>query len=249
MARIGLFLASAGAAACLLVALGGPASAQKAAETPARPVVVELYTSQGCSYCPPADALLGALAERPDVVALTFNVNYWDYLGWPDSLARPENRHRQAAYVKRIGRIDAFTPQMIVGGAFSVVGSRAGEIEAAIDRAAEKPAAAAVTLAREGDEIVLSIAPTAIGLGEDEACKILLVGYHKPQIVKIGAGENQGRKIAYHNVVRDVVEVGVWRGEKRTLRATIDPTLKGYAVLLQGPKVGKIFAAAKLDLD
>src|SRR5271166_2959138 len=122
--KLGLAMVSAGLAVALCAAL--PAAAGQ------RPVLVELFTSQGCSSCPPADDLLGRLATRPDVIAITLPVTYWDMLGWKDTLASETNTRRQKSYAQAMGRGGVYTPQIIVDGVSDVVGSREGDVEAAI---------------------------------------------------------------------------------------------------------------------
>lgn len=215
-----------------------------------QPVVVELFTSQGCSSCPPADELLGEMATRGDVIALSFNVDIWDYLGWQDSLARPGHAKRQAAYASRMPNRQVYTPQAIVDGALDVVGSRRGALEAAI---AERRGAAhpspRISLALDGDVLVAEIGAAPVPANEEAT--IWLVRKAAAETIDIDGGENSGRTITYTNVVRDMDAVGMWSGTPTTLRLpavdaeAVDAT--GYVLLVQEDGTGEIWAAAALD--
>jgi hypothetical protein len=229
----------------VLAALGlmGPALAG-----PSPKAVVELFTSQGCSSCPPADARLAELARRPDVIALTLPVDYWDYLGWKDTLAKPEFTARQRAYAHRRGDRAVFTPQMVVNGAVSCVGSD----EAAIGRAMERATAdgpvlpVSVRAAREGESVRIEIE----GAGETPS-GVWLLPILRSREVTIGRGENRGRSATYVNVVRAVLRVGEWSGGPMSLTAPLPPgeEADGYVVLVQamrGTKPAQILGAAKV---
>lgn len=227
-----------GAAAALTLALAaGPAAAG--------PTVVELFTSQGCSSCPPADALLGELTDRDDVIALTFNVDYWNYLGWEDRFSKPEYSKRQRDYGMARRWADSlpiYTPQMVVHGADGVVGSRRRDVARALDAADDIADHADVTLRRDGGRLAIDVAPLSAGA----PCRVLLVAFSGPHEEAIGQGENRGRSITYYNVVREVVDLGEWSGGAATFEADIDPSMRGYAVLLQGPGGGPIYGAGKI---
>ncbi|MEO1291650.1 MAG: DUF1223 domain-containing protein [Pseudomonadota bacterium] len=212
----------------------------------ASPVLVELYTSQGCSSCPPADALLAEMVEQDDVIALTLNVDYWDYLGWRDKLAKPEHTARQRAYQKAWMARSIYTPQIVVQGETGVIGSRRGEVFAAINRHAARPAQAAVSLAANGGTLNIGIEPLAEGV--EGPASVWLVSYTGPHVVPIGRGENAGRQVTYHNVSRSIDRIAEW--DCRTpvsLTAEIDPAVKGYAVIVQKDRVGPVLAAARWE--
>lgn len=211
------------------------------------PVVVELYTSQGCSSCPPADALLAELAERDDVIALSLHVDYWDYLGWRDIHARKEFTKRQMAYRDAVGARSIYTPQMVVQGVAQMVGSRREEVAAAIAKADRRGSGAEITL-RPVDgmmKIEAEISPTGHAAGP---CSIWLVSYETPPPVKIESGENAGRTIFYRNVVRSWMRMGMWDGVRPArFTAPVPEGVKGLAVILQSEKVGPIVGAAKIE--
>lgn len=190
---------------CLTVALAGPAAAQPRA-------VVELFTSQGCSSCPPADKILGDLARDPSVIALTLPIDYWDYLGWKDTLADARFSARQKAYSQMRGDREVYTPQAIVNGAVPVVGSNRTEIESAIRNGGRGGAMMVpVSVAVNGKEIKVSVAAALPGEvakhGEVWICSVA-----KAVPITIGRGENSGQQIVYHNVVRNLLKVGDWSG-------------------------------------
>ena len=223
-------------AAALLSALARPAAAGPQA-------VVELFTSQGCSSCPPADALFVELAKRPELVALTLPVDYWDYLGWKDTLAHPSFTARQRAYAHRRSDRQLYTPQAIVNGTKPCVGSDRLQIEAAL--APSLPVD--VSAAERDGTVTIEI---AAGPGEP-AADVWVLPVLRSQTVQIGRGENGGRTVTYANVVRGVIRVGEWRGAATRLEvplATARGEADGYVVLLQmthGTKPGRILGAAK----
>ena len=214
-----------------------------------RIVLVELYTSQGCSSCPPADQLQSELAGRPDVLALTFPVDYWDYLGWRDTLAHPANTHRQIEYSKRSQSGRVFTPQMIIDGMISAVGGERGEV---MRRIAEREMAAAlVPLSIEVNDDSVSVevpaAPGALTGSETGKATLWLFPFDKMSLVHIGAGENVGRAARYSHVVDDAVALGQWSGSGATFEHTLDQTDRhrfGYAAVLQEDRVGPVLGVA-----
>ncbi|MGL4278998.1 MAG: DUF1223 domain-containing protein [Albidovulum sp.] len=207
------------------------------------PVVVELYTSQGCSSCPPADEIFAGLTARPDVIALALHVDYWDYIGWKDSFALPQFTERQRAYARVAGARTIYTPQMIVGGAEHLVGVRPAELAAMIARHGAMPAKAGLRAVREGGAVRITAAPVAL---LPDGAVVQLVRYMPEATVEIRGGENAGRRITYHNIVTDWRRVGTWDGTQ-PLSMTVDvaPGGKGV-VLLQAPGPGPILAAARL---
>jgi hypothetical protein len=235
----------------LLAALtsAAPATAQQKSSGQI-PCVIELYTSQGCSSCPPADKLLKSYTGRDDVLALSFNVDIWDKLGWKDTLAKPQYTQRQRAYARTRGDGNVYTPQTIINGMAHEVGSDRPAIDRAIKATEPKRKAMQVDLAVRGEADGLSIdIPkwTAAGATSVEAT-LWLVKFTPRVEVAIERGENGGHTIAYHNVVRDLRSVGSWMGEAKSVRATRD-VLAGCApgtcaVLLQQGGTGSILGAA-----
>jgi hypothetical protein len=191
---------------CAIVAIIRPAHAEPRA-------VVELFTSQGCSSCPPADKIIGELAKDPSVIALSMPIDYWDYLGWKDTLADARFSARQQAYSRVRGDRGVYTPQVVVNGSAHLVGSDRAGIEDAIGdtRKADGVMSVPVSMALVGKEIMVSVAASNKGPaamhGEVWICSI-----SKEVPIAIGRGENRGREITYHNVVRNLLKVGDWNG-------------------------------------
>src|SRR6201986_5250250 len=175
--------------------------------------VVELFTSQGCSSCPPADKVIGDLAKDPSVIALSMPIDYWDYLGWKDTLADSRFSARQKAYSLMRGDRDVYTPQAVVNGEAHVIGSDRSEIERAIEvtRESDGVMSVPVTMKLNGKQITVSVAassrPPVATHGEVWICSI-----SKAVPIKIGRGENRGQELTYYNVVRNVLKVGDWNG-------------------------------------
>ncbi len=225
------------AAACL--AILGSAFAARAAD-PAHPAVVELFTSQGCSSCPPANDNLAALADRPGVLALSFGVTYWDKLGWKDTFARPEFTARQWDYAHRLGHRQVWSPQMLINGRTDVVGAARAEIDQALTRADRGSSGPELKLVRGRITVGAGSAPKG---GAD----IWLVRYD-PRIVRVPVrrGENAGVTLPHRDVVRVLVRVGRWTGPPVQLKAP-PPSTRDLvdAVLVQAGPGGPIIAAAK----
>jgi hypothetical protein len=173
--------------------------------------IVELFTSQGCSSCPPADKVLGELAKDPNVIALSLPVDYWDYLGWKDTLADSRFSARQKAYSGMRGDRDVYTPQAVVNGSVHVLGSdQAGIEQAAIRTKTDGVMSVPVTMSLSGKQINVSVAASkgsAVAHGEVWICSV-----SKEVSISIGRGENRGREITYYNVVRNILKVGDWNG-------------------------------------
>jgi len=174
--------------------------------------VIELFTSQGCSSCPPADKLLGQLAADPSLVALSLPIDYWDYLGWKDTLADPRNSARQRAYSHARGDREVYTPQVIVNGALHALGSDRNAIESAIvqSRKAGSPLSLPVSLA-VADGQVRIVLPDGGEAGSTGA--VWICGLARAVTVAISRGENRGKVITYHNVARHWVKLGTWSGK------------------------------------
>ena len=218
-------------AAALALSLAGIAPAMAA-----QPVVVELFTSQGCSSCPPANASLAAVADRPDVLALSFGVTYWDYLGWKDTFAQPQFTERQIAYEPGLGHGGPFTPQIVVNGAADTVGNRRSDVERLIGAA--HLAGPAIDLKDD----VVSVASTAA----QGAADVWLVRYDPRTIaVPVARGENEGMTLPHRNVVRALTHLGTWSGKAARYPISSAPAGLSTAVLIQKPHGGAIIAAWK----
>lgn len=210
--------------------------------------VVELFTSQGCASCPPADALLTALAERDDVIALAFHVDYWDYVGWKDTFAQEAFSDRQRAYAKGWGSSRIYTPQVVVNGAKAVVGSRRNEVQQAVDRAS-LPLAMDLTL--NGDMLKISLPPKA----DLSDAVVWLVTYMNRADVKIDSGENAGKSMVYTQVVTGKQVLGMWESEtgaelKLPLGEVLATPNTGIAIVVQqerGGMPGLILAAGAYE--
>ncbi|MGH8176064.1 MAG: DUF1223 domain-containing protein [Steroidobacter sp.] len=210
----------------------------------AQPVVVELFTSQGCSSCPPADALLGELARKPNIVALAYHVDYWDELGWKDPFAIPEAVQRQRGYVKRLSRSGAFTPQAVVSGDTSLVGSNRAAMKQAI---AGDRDALAIVLSKAGKYLWIDLTERW-----SEPMDVNVVSYLAETTTKIGRGENARRSLKEFNIVRSFKRLGRWDGRPRKFNvplAAFPSDATSVAVLLQRPGQGAIAGAAMLSLD
>jgi len=230
---------------CAIVAVIRPAHAEPKA-------VVELFTSQGCSSCPPADKVLGELAKDPSVIALSLPIDYWDYLGWKDTLADSRFSARQKAYSHMRGDRDVYTPQVVVNGAAHVIGSDRARIEGAIKDTGktDQVMSVPVTMSLSGKQLTVSVAPGKEGApkrGEVWLCSI-----SKAVPISISRGENRGREIVYHNVVRNLLKVGDFNGNAGSWTVPLDSVMRegidAAAVLVQdgnrdkpGPMLGAAF--------
>jgi hypothetical protein len=172
-----------------------------------QPVLVELFTSQGCSSCPPADQILGDLQKRDDVIALSFSIDYWDYIGWRDTLASHENTLRQQAYEKVLPSHRVYTPQVVVDGVDDVVGNQRSELFSAVDERVRETLGKRlpIALSQSGDEVQVRIGALP---GVRQSATVWLAHTLSSRTVNIASGENTGRVITYHNVVRGFAAVG-----------------------------------------
>ena len=223
-------------AASVIGALHGPALAND----PAHPTVVELYQSQGCSSCPPAIANINLLAARPDVLALTFAVTYWDQLGWKDTFARPAFTQRQWDFARAAGRGNVATPQTVINGRTVTNGGDRAQLIAAIRAADRGDSGPSITATSRTVRVA--------GAATRRSATIWLVRYDARSIdVPIRAGENGGRTIAHRNVVRSLSLLGQWNGRETvvTVPPGGNPNLRS-AILVQSGTGGPIIAAAKL---
>jgi hypothetical protein len=214
--------------------------------------VLELFTSQGCSSCPPADLLLGQLGKRPGVLVLSYSIDYWDYLGWHDTLATAANSDRQREYARERGDGRVYTPQMVVDGISHVNGADAAAIDHAIDAAEARLAEAKVpvSMRAEGDTLVIDIG-AAPAQSERRAATVWLAIAKEVEKVAITHGENRGREISYHHPVRELTPIGMWKGEAMTLRLPLKEfkTMGGDCMmaLLQVESAGPILGAAEYE--
>lgn len=208
------------------------------------PVVVELYTSQGCSSCPPADVLLGELKERNDIIALSLHVDYWDYLGWKDIFASPQFTERQRKYTRVRGGRSVYTPQMVIQGVGQGVGSRRKVIAELISAGLQQVSDVAVEASRSGKSIEIRL---RAGTGTAVQMVVQLVEYTPVEKVEIKRGENAGKTLEYHNVVRRWDVVGKWDGKADvTLQAQSESDLP-VAIIVQAEGNGPILAAFALE--
>jgi hypothetical protein len=206
------------------------------------PVVVELYTAQGCASCGEANAHVAKLGERPGVLPLTFSVDYWDYLGWADTFAKPEFAERQKAYVTRLGLREPYTPQVVVDGAGQAAGSKADKVDALVAEAARAPRNPPDIHFVEDKRVYVGSARPPKGGGE-----VWLVRYDpREQDVAVKTGDNKGQTIPEKNVVRELVRLGAWRGKPVVFRLppASEEGLK-TAVLVQAARGGRVLAAAE----
>jgi len=238
--RMKLFLAASGLAALLQPAFAEPPRA-----------VVELFTSQGCSNCPPADALLVEYARKPDIVALSFPVTYWDYLGWKDTLAHAEFTNRQKDYAHARSDRQVFTPQIIVNGKKSCIGSDRAQIETAIQMSAKDAPALPVDIAISEQNGMVTVSLTQTGEVQHRDAEVWVLPVLRSQTVPIERGENKGRTITYANVVRGLRRIGEWHGGPARFELASEAArggADGYVVLLQAEeddRPGVILGAAK----
>ena len=207
------------------------------------PVVVELFTSQGCYSCPPADEILGELAERDDVLPLAFHVTYWDRLGWPDTLGLEAGTARQEAYARRFGSGRVYTPQMVVQGQIDVVGSQRSRVMRALEIAASETGS--VELDVDGARLTISA-------GELQDATVWLAAYDDVNEVAIDRGENAGKTLTYHRSVRELAELGRYDGDAMNVDLPLSRLAAdgraGAAILVQRRQDGAIIGATEVIL-
>jgi hypothetical protein len=213
--------------------------------------VLELFTSQGCSSCPPADVLLEQFSRRDDVLALSFPVSYWDHLGWRDTLAKDAYNERQRNYASTRGDHEIYTPQMVVNGIAHAVGSQKSAIEAAMAKTGRQLRASWVPVSLEcgGGNAELKAGDAPAG-SELRSGKLWVALYSNSVTVDIGRGENTGREITYTHVVRDLVPAGDWNGHEARYQVKIPPGAKfdGCAALLQSDKSRAVLGASVVEV-
>ncbi len=215
-----------------------------AAQAQERPVLVELFTSQGCSSCPPADEFMHELAKRENVVALALHVDYWDYIGWKDSFAQPDFTARQRAYARLDNRKMVYTPQMVINGSDHVIGSNLKDTNRVIETHQELPVEVDLQVSRVGDSVTVS------GEAMSDAADTVTVyvfRYIPESKVDILSGENAGRTFSYANVVTDMQVLTQW-DMSEPLDMTMDLTGDQPAVVVvQGDRNGVVKAVAKVE--
>lgn len=231
---------------CAIIAIVRPVQAEPRA-------VVELFTSQGCSSCPPADKVLGELAQDPSVIAMSMPIDYWDYLGWKDTLADSRFSARQRAYSRMRGDREVYTPQMVVNGSVHVIGSDREAIEGAIEDTMHGGAVMSVpvSMAVEGGDITVSIA-AASAQAPHKHGEVWLCSISRAVPIAISRGENSGRELTYYNVVRNLLKLGEWNGSPGHWNVPIEKIahegIDGAVVYVQdgtrdrpGPMLGAAF--------
>ncbi|HEY8949813.1 MAG TPA: DUF1223 domain-containing protein [Rhizomicrobium sp.] len=213
-----------------------------------RPVVVELFTSQGCSSCPPADAILGQLAARKDVIAMSLPITYWDMLGWKDTLASDADTKRQKAYAQTMWRGGVYTPQIIVDGVTDVVGGRDAQVESTIAARASDQQSVSVSLSADKRAVHVGVGSADV---KDANATIWLFRVLPQATVAITDGENKGHTYTYHNIVREIRALGMWKGQPFSLDLPRQELLGGshdsIVVIVQQGGYGRILGAAMLD--
>lgn len=221
---------------------------QEVAAGNSRPLtVVELFTSQGCSSCPPADAYLGDLAqldESEGILALSFHVDYWNNLGWKDPYSSADNTRRQRAYARYMDLRYVYTPQMVIQGALQATGSDRRTIQHQIKTARKMPRVD-VRLTRTGDSMQVTLAEN----GHPVTADVYMVVFDKEHTTKVKRGENRGKTITNRNVVRLVERIGAWDGGAAKMSSPLNRDGDACAVIVQSPKSGTILGAAKIILN
>jgi hypothetical protein len=233
---------------CAIVAVIRPAHADPRA-------VIELFTSQGCSSCPPADKIMGELAKDPSIIAMSMPIDYWDYLGWKDTLADARFSARQRAYSKMRGDREVYTPQAIINGSAHVIGSDRERIENAIGTTRKEDGVMSipVTMTQSGKQLNVSVAGSAKRPGAHGEVWICSISKAVP--ISIGRGENRGKEITYYNVVRNLLKLGDWNGNSGSWTVPIDEVehegVDAAVVYVQdgsGDKPGPMLGAAYTSL-
>jgi hypothetical protein len=219
----------------MLSSLGLPVVAQS-------PVVVELFTSQGCPSCPPADKLLHELAQRDDVIPLALHVDYWDYIGWKDEFSHPDYAKRQRGYAVQAKRRSVYTPQMIVNGVTDIVGARRMELSKAIAHHADLPSRVELSVNRSGSEILINAQPTNV----DGPLIVRMLRYTPQRSAHITRGENAGHTMLYANVTENWTVLAEWDGTTALTLTSVVEGDKPVVVLVQQDQYGPILAAVRL---
>jgi hypothetical protein len=212
------------------------------AQAAERPVVVELFTSEGCSSCPPADALLAELANRSDVLALSYHVDYWDRLGWKDPSSSPQATARQERYARLLGIGTVYTPQIVVDGRREAVGSDRAAVERALDGASREPSALPVTLSFDNGQARITLSQGGAAAGGS----VVLIGFDRRRVDRVKRGENSGRTLTQVDVVRGIEEVARLTGGAAEIVVAPPWPSDRLAAIVQAPD-GRILGAAVAD--
>lgn len=228
------------ALAASLMAFAAGSGAHAATATP---VVVELFTSQGCSSCPPAEALLISLGRDPSILPLTLHVDYWDYLGWKDPYSRAENTERQRNYSNYLGRNNVFTPQVMVDGRFSAVGSNRGEVNAAIAKA-RMHTHGEIHITPTANAKTLSVQVAQANMGQTLPANVLAFRFTRQTSTQVKAGENRGELLNTVNSVTSITRLGEWQNAAATFEVPAPARAdEGVAVIVQNAQTGQILAS------
>lgn len=214
------------------------------AQAQQRPAVVELFTSEGCSSCPPAEAYLGELAQRPDVLALAFHVDYWDGLGWPDRFVIPEATPRQRGYARNLRLSSIYTPQVVIDGTGDFVGSDRARIVRALQGSRD---GVPVQIAVHEGSLAIELGAETLGRVGD----VTLIAFERSAVSSIGRGENSGRTLNEYNIVRAVRLLGQYHGRGQTLHAELSSLPKDatdVAIIIQAPGQSAVLGAAQLSV-
>ena len=236
-------------AACgAILSLSTQAFAQAVAEdvppAQAYPVVVELYTSQGCSSCPPADEFLAELAGHEGVIALALHVDYWDYIGWEDSFAQPAFTERQKQYARAVKSRMIYTPQMVIGGVDRVEGNTPDAVVKMIGKHKGALSPVRLSVERQGDMVVIrAVADPALPAG----AVVELVRYEPSAVVEIERGENAGRTVTYRNIVTEWTKLADWPGVAPLELTAPAPGAAPVVVIVQEPGPAAVLAAARVE--
>jgi hypothetical protein len=225
-------------AVCAAWALSAPVQGS------ADPVVVELFTSQGCSSCPPAGEILADLAARDDVIALSLHVDYWDYIGWADKFAQGKFTDRQRAYAKAVGSRTIYTPQLIIGGEDRIEGFSPQETADRLREHLANGSTIRLTVTREGDQLVIRAEADP---PLDAPVRVQLVRYKPKETVTIERGENAGKTITYHNIVTSWEGLANWGGQEPLELSAPYQGQEPGAVIVQSAGPAAILAAARVD--
>jgi hypothetical protein len=214
------------------------------AQADERPIVVELFTSEGCSSCPPADALLAELAGRPDVLALSFHVDYWDRLGWKDPYSSREATERQNRYATLLDLATVYTPQIVVDGKWQAVGSDRTDVEHALDLARRSLKEIPVTLALDHGRAQIKLGPDSKAV----VASVLLIGFDRQHVTAVKRGENSGQTLAHVDVVRGVEEIARFGGSAGEIEAPVHWNCDRIAAVLQASD-GRVLGVAVRDAE
>lgn len=208
------------------------------------PVLIELFTSQGCSSCPPADALLKHLSKKPNVVALAFHVDYWDYIGWKDSFAQSSFSKRQKTYARLASRTAVYTPQFMINGQTAIAGSEPRALKKEISKSSQRDQTVQISLRSDGNQVQINLNSKM----NQKAFKAdVLAVYFIPEArVAIDRGENSGRVMNYSNIVTKIEKIGQWNGQSVMRKTIFSKPDQNLAVIVQLVGQGKVIAASKL---